>query len=158
MRRARLPSPARAEGLPGHRGDFRTLTAGRDVRVGQLPQPIFTPATKAQTGHDENIDRDQAAELVGADVLEQVEQIAIALYDHAAANAAERGIIIADTKFELGFDEEGAIVLGDEALTPDSSRFGRPTTTDRAAPSRARQAVRARLLRGARLGQDRARP
>jgi phosphoribosylaminoimidazole-succinocarboxamide synthase len=89
----------------------------------KLPEPIFTPATKAQTGHDENIDRNEAAELVGADVLGRVEQVAIQLYEHAAAHAAERGIVIADTKFELGFDEDGAIVLGDEALTPDSSRF-----------------------------------
>ena len=103
-------------------------TSGHSLPAGmseseRLPQPIFTPATKAQTGHDENIDRDQAAELVGADVLGRVEQIAIGFYEHAAAHAAERGIIIADTKFELGFDESGAIVLGDEALTPDSSRF-----------------------------------
>ena len=123
MRRARLP---RRLGLKDYQATG--ATSGHSLPAGmsesdQLPQPIFTPATKAQTGHDENIDRDQAAELVGADVLEQVEQIAIALYDHAAANAAERGIIIADTKFELGFDEEGAIVLGDEAFTPDSSRF-----------------------------------
>jgi phosphoribosylaminoimidazole-succinocarboxamide synthase len=89
----------------------------------KLPEPIFTPATKAQTGHDENIDREQAAELVGAEILGRVERIAIDLYESAAAHAAEQGIIIADTKFELGFDEDGAIVLGDEALTPDSSRF-----------------------------------
>jgi phosphoribosylaminoimidazole-succinocarboxamide synthase len=89
----------------------------------KLPEPIFTPATKAQTGHDENIDRDRAAELVGAEVLGRVERIAIDIYESAAAHAAERGIIIADTKFELGFDERGELVLGDEALTPDSSRF-----------------------------------
>jgi phosphoribosylaminoimidazole-succinocarboxamide synthase len=89
----------------------------------QLPEPIFTPATKAQTGHDENIDRDQAADLVGAELLGRVEQIAIDLYRFAAEHAAERGVIIADTKFELGLDEHGELVLGDEALTPDSSRF-----------------------------------
>jgi phosphoribosylaminoimidazole-succinocarboxamide synthase len=103
-------------------------TSGHSLPAGmseseKLPEPIFTPATKAQTSHDENIDRNEAAELVGADVLGRVEQVAIQLYEHAAAHAAERGIIIADTKFELGFDEDGAIVLGDEALTPDSSRF-----------------------------------
>ncbi|HEX9416185.1 MAG TPA: phosphoribosylaminoimidazolesuccinocarboxamide synthase [Gaiellaceae bacterium] len=89
----------------------------------RLPEPIFTPATKAQTGHDENIDRDRAAELVGADVLAEVERIVIDLYRFASEHAAERGMLIADTKFELGHDDEGQLVLGDEALTPDSSRF-----------------------------------
>ena len=89
----------------------------------ELPQPIFTPATKATTGHDENIDREQAAELVGADRLAEVERVAIALYRQAAEHARQRGILIADTKFEFGLDNEGRLVLGDEALTPDSSRF-----------------------------------
>jgi phosphoribosylaminoimidazole-succinocarboxamide synthase len=89
----------------------------------ELPEPIFTPATKAATGHDQNIDRDTAADLVGAALFEQVEQTSIALYRFAAAHARERGIIIADTKFEFGLDDEGRLVLGDEALTPDSSRF-----------------------------------
>jgi phosphoribosylaminoimidazole-succinocarboxamide synthase len=88
-----------------------------------LPQPIFTPATKATTGHDENIDRDQAAELVGAERFEEVERVSIELYRFAAEHARRHGIIIADTKFEFGIDEEGRLVLGDEALTPDSSRF-----------------------------------
>jgi phosphoribosylaminoimidazole-succinocarboxamide synthase len=89
----------------------------------QLPEPIFTPATKATTGHDENIDRDQAAELVGGDRLNEVERVSIALYRFAAEHARDRGILIADTKFEFGVDEQGWLVLGDEALTPDSSRF-----------------------------------
>jgi phosphoribosylaminoimidazole-succinocarboxamide synthase len=89
----------------------------------RLPEPIFTPATKAQTGHDENITRDEAAELVGADRLAEAEAISLALYRFASDYAATRGIIIADTKFELGTDGEGRLVLGDEALTPDSSRF-----------------------------------
>jgi phosphoribosylaminoimidazole-succinocarboxamide synthase len=89
----------------------------------RLPTPIFTPATKAQTGHDENITRDQAAELVGPGRFARVEEIAIELYRTAAEYARGQGIIIADTKFELGVDAEGDIVLGDEALTPDSSRF-----------------------------------
>jgi phosphoribosylaminoimidazole-succinocarboxamide synthase len=89
----------------------------------RLPAPIFTPATKAQEGHDENIDRDQAAELVGYELLVEAERVSIALYEHAAAYAAERGILIADTKFELGLDQDGVLTLGDEALTPDSSRF-----------------------------------
>jgi phosphoribosylaminoimidazole-succinocarboxamide synthase len=89
----------------------------------QLPEPIFTPATKAEEGHDENIDRERAAELVGQERLDEVEQTAIALYRFASEYAAERGILIADTKFEFGLDTEGRLVLGDEAFTPDSSRF-----------------------------------
>jgi phosphoribosylaminoimidazole-succinocarboxamide synthase len=89
----------------------------------RLPSPIFTPATKAQTGHDENITRDEAAELVGPDRLAAVEAASLALYRFAADYAAERGIVIADTKFEFGTDPAGRMVLGDEALTPDSSRF-----------------------------------
>jgi phosphoribosylaminoimidazole-succinocarboxamide synthase len=89
----------------------------------RLEQPIFTPATKASTGHDENISKAQAAELVGAERLAEVERVCIELYTAAANHAATRGIIIADTKFELGLDRDGNLVLGDEALTPDSSRF-----------------------------------
>jgi phosphoribosylaminoimidazole-succinocarboxamide synthase len=89
----------------------------------RLPQPIFTPATKAHEGHDENIDRDQAAELVGAERFAEVERISLELYRFAAGYAAERGIILADTKFELGLDDSGALVLADEVFTPDSSRF-----------------------------------
>jgi phosphoribosylaminoimidazole-succinocarboxamide synthase len=89
----------------------------------KLPEPIFTPSTKAKTGHDENIDRGQAAELVGEALFAQVERVAIDLYRFASEHAAERGVIIADTKFELGLDEHDRLVLGDEALTPDSSRF-----------------------------------
>jgi phosphoribosylaminoimidazole-succinocarboxamide synthase len=89
----------------------------------RLPAPIFTPSTKALEGHDENIDRERAAELVGADRLAEIEQTALALYRFAAEHAAERGILIADTKFEFGLDPEGRLVLADEAFTPDSSRF-----------------------------------
>jgi phosphoribosylaminoimidazole-succinocarboxamide synthase len=93
------------------------------VESQQLPEPIFTPATKAHTGHDENITREQAAEVVGADLFAEAERISLALYRYGAEWAATRGIIVADTKFELGLDPEGTLVLGDEALTPDSSRF-----------------------------------
>ncbi len=89
----------------------------------RLPEPIFTPATKAETGHDENITREQAAALVGAERLREVEATALALYGFASQYAAERGILIADTKFEFGIDESGRLVLADEAFTPDSSRF-----------------------------------
>jgi phosphoribosylaminoimidazole-succinocarboxamide synthase len=89
----------------------------------QLPRAIFTPSTKASEGHDENITRDRAAELVGEGRMREVEAIAIELYTTAAEYARGQGIIIADTKFEFGLDERGNLVLGDEALTPDSSRF-----------------------------------
>jgi phosphoribosylaminoimidazole-succinocarboxamide synthase len=89
----------------------------------RLPEPIFTPATKAQTGHDENIDREQAARLVGEELLADVERVSLELYRFAAEYAAARGIVIADTKFELGLDPDGVLTLADEALTPDSSRF-----------------------------------
>ena len=89
----------------------------------RLPQPIFTPATKATEGHDENIARDRAADLVGGELLAEVERISLALYRFGAEHAAARGIILADTKFEFGLDADARLVLGDEALTPDSSRF-----------------------------------
>jgi phosphoribosylaminoimidazole-succinocarboxamide synthase len=88
----------------------------------QLPEPVFTPSTKADTGHDENISVDQAADLVGADVVKQAAEISIGVYRRGAELAAERGIIIADTKFELGWID-GELALCDEVLTPDSSRF-----------------------------------
>ena len=93
------------------------------VESDRLPEPIVTPATKASSGHDENIDAATAAALVGAERWAEVESVALALYAFAAAYAEARGIILADTKFELGLDGAGTIVLGDEALTPDSSRF-----------------------------------
>jgi phosphoribosylaminoimidazole-succinocarboxamide synthase len=95
------------------------------VESQQLPQPIFTPATKAQSGHDENIDRDAAAALVGRERFDEVEQLALSLYGWVSEYARSRGIILADTKLEFGVDAEGRLVLGDEAFTPDSSRFWR---------------------------------
>ncbi len=89
----------------------------------RLPEPIFTPSTKATTGHDENIDAAQATALVGAERYAEVEQTALALYRFAAEHAAAHGILIADTKFEFGLDASGRLVLADEAFTPDSSRF-----------------------------------
>ncbi len=90
----------------------------------QLPEVIFTPSTKAEVGdHDENISFEQCVEIIGADLAEQVRSKAIQLYSEAAAYAKSRGIIIADTKFEFGLDENGVLTLMDEVLTPDSSRF-----------------------------------
>jgi phosphoribosylaminoimidazole-succinocarboxamide synthase len=90
----------------------------------RLPQPIFTPSTKAAKGHhDENVAFDAIVAAIGAPLAAKVRDAAIALYQFAAAHALERGIIIADTKFEFGVDDSGQLVLIDEALTPDSSRF-----------------------------------
>ncbi|MBM4150890.1 MAG: phosphoribosylaminoimidazolesuccinocarboxamide synthase [Ignavibacteria bacterium] len=88
----------------------------------QLPEPIFTPATKAEEGHDENISLEQAIELCGKRALE-AKEISLKLYDFAHEFARTRGIILADTKFEFGVDNDGALILIDEALTPDSSRY-----------------------------------
>ena len=90
----------------------------------KLPQPIFTPSTKAAVGdHDENISFEQCEAIIGAELAARVRDTSIALYSAAVEYAATRGIIIADTKFEFGLDEDGTLTLMDEALTPDSSRF-----------------------------------
>jgi len=90
----------------------------------KLPASIFTPATKAEIGdHDINIDFESAAKIVGADSAAELRELTLKLYDTASGFAAERGIILADTKFEFGLNASGEITLGDEALTPDSSRF-----------------------------------
>jgi phosphoribosylaminoimidazole-succinocarboxamide synthase len=90
----------------------------------RLPSPIFTPSTKAEEGHDEAIDFEQAAELVGErDLMSRVRVASVALYCFAADHARARGVILADTKFEFGLDPNGELVVGDEVLTPDSSRY-----------------------------------
>ncbi len=89
----------------------------------KLSEPIFTPATKAETGHDENINEQQMAEIVGPDLTASLRDISLTLYREASNYARERGIIIADTKFEFGRDRDGRTLLIDEVLTPDSSRF-----------------------------------
>jgi phosphoribosylaminoimidazole-succinocarboxamide synthase len=93
------------------------------VQSSRLPEPIFTPATKAETGHDENITFDEASQIVGAETAEEARRLTLALYRSAAEIAESKGIIIADTKFEFGHDDDGRLILIDEALTPDSSRF-----------------------------------
>ena len=111
----------------------------------KLPEPIFTPATKAQTGHDENISFENVAALIGADLAGRLRDLTLKIYSRAAQYAETRGIIIADTKFEFGFvgDE---LVLGDEVLTPDSSRFWPADTYQPGGPQHLlRQAVCARL-------------
>ncbi len=100
-----------------------TLLAGL-IEADKLPEPIFTPSTKAAIGdHDENISYARCEEVIGAELAAKVRNTAILLYKTAAEFAATRGIIIADTKFEFGLDEDGTLCLMDEALTPDSSRF-----------------------------------
>ena len=90
----------------------------------QLPEPIFTPSTKAESGHDEAIDFDQAVEAVGdPELMERVRDISIELYRFGAEHARANGVILADTKFEFGLDSDGNLVIGDEVLTPDSSRY-----------------------------------
>jgi phosphoribosylaminoimidazole-succinocarboxamide synthase len=91
----------------------------------RLPEPIFTPSTKAQIGHDEAIDFDAVVDLVGGDrsLAQRLRDVSIAVYEYAAEHARTRGIILADTKFEFGLDADGTLTLGDEVCTPDSSRF-----------------------------------
>jgi phosphoribosylaminoimidazole-succinocarboxamide synthase len=88
-----------------------------------LPEPIFTPATKAESGHDENISEAEAAARIGSDLLERLKTLTLTLYSRGCAHAARCGIIIADTKFEFGLTDNGQLLLIDEVLTPDSSRF-----------------------------------
>lgn len=92
-------------------------------RADKLPEAIFTPATKAEEGHDENISLEQAAKIVGRETIERLRDLTLSIYNHGSKIAAEQGIIIADTKFEFGLDAAGQIILIDEVLTPDSSRF-----------------------------------
>ncbi len=89
----------------------------------RLPEPIFTPATKAESGHDENIPFERMAEIVGADLAARLRELSLALYRRGAELAAQRGILLADTKFEFGLSAGGELLLIDEALTPDSSRY-----------------------------------
>jgi phosphoribosylaminoimidazole-succinocarboxamide synthase len=124
----------------------------------RLPEPIFTPATKAALGaHDENVSYDAVVATVGAATAERLRDLTLAIYAAAAGLAAERGIILADTKFEFGYDASGTLVLGDEVLTPDSSRFwpADDWQPGRSQPSFDKQYVRNWLLSTA-SGWDRA--
>jgi len=110
--------------------DYRKTGAvcGVPLRAGlleasRLPEPVFTPATKAESGHDENVSFETMASEVGHDLASRLRDLTLAIYSEAAAFAASRGVIVADTKFEFGLDEDGSVVWIDEALTPDSSRF-----------------------------------
>ena len=110
--------------------DYRRTGAVCGVRLppglreaSRLPEPVFTPATKAEEGHDENVSFDAMADAVGRDLAARLRELTLSIYSAAAAYAAERGVIVADTKFEFGLAEDGSVVWIDEALTPDSSRF-----------------------------------
>ncbi|KPK79803.1 MAG: phosphoribosylaminoimidazole-succinocarboxamide synthase [Phycisphaerae bacterium SM23_33] len=92
-------------------------------QASELPEPIFTPATKAESGHDENISFERACEIAGRDLMTEIRDRSTRLYRRAQAYAAEHGILVADTKFEWGIDPDGTLMLIDEVLTPDSSRF-----------------------------------
>jgi phosphoribosylaminoimidazole-succinocarboxamide synthase len=93
------------------------------VEADQLPEPVFTPTTKAEVGHDEFMTMEQVCDLVGRDTADDLERLTLAVYTRGAELARERGVIIADTKFEFGSDAAGVLILADEVLTPDSSRF-----------------------------------
>jgi phosphoribosylaminoimidazole-succinocarboxamide synthase len=135
----------------GHR-----LPPGLGVSA-RLDPPIFTPATKAEEGHDENITREEAARLVGDGMAERLEETTLRLYGEAREIAARRGILIADTKFEFGLDADGVLRLGDEALTPDSSRFW---DASRYAPGRPQESFDKQRVRDwlDRIGWDRTPP
>lgn len=113
------------------------------VESAELPEPIFTPATKAESGHDENIGFEEAARIVGAHVAEEARRASLALYTNARDYARERGIVIADTKFEFGLFD-GRLILIDEVLTPDSSRFW---PADRYAPGRSQPSFDKQFVR-----------
>jgi len=113
------------------------------VESAELPEPIFTPATKAESGHDENIGFEEAARIVGANVAEEARRASLALYTNARDYARERGIVIADTKFEFGLFD-GRLILIDEVLTPDSSRFW---PADRYAPGRSQPSFDKQFVR-----------
>src|SRR5207249_11225253 len=119
--RGYLPGPGWSE----YRGTGRVCGVGLPKGLsesGRLPEPIFTPATKEATGHDVNISLEETAGRVGRGLAERLKELTLTLYEFAAARALERGIVLADTKFECGFGD-GELILVDEALTPDSSRF-----------------------------------
>ena len=105
-------------------GEVCGITLPKGLRESdRLPEPLFTPATKAESGHDENISEAEAARVVGADLLTRLKKLTLELYAHGVAHAESKGIILADTKFEFGLTDEGELLLIDEMMTPDSSRY-----------------------------------
>jgi phosphoribosylaminoimidazole-succinocarboxamide synthase len=114
------------------------------VEASKLPEPVFTPTTKAAAGHDEPMTYAEVVDLVGADMAAELKRITLAVYRRGAELAAERGIIVADTKLEFGLDKDGALVLADEVLTPDSSRYW---PADSYAPGRPQDSFDKQFLR-----------
>ena len=105
-------------------GEVCGITLPKGLRESdRLPEPLFTPATKAESGHDENISEDAAANIVGASLLATLKRLTLELYAHGVAHAESKGIILADTKFEFGLTDDGELYLIDEMMTPDSSRY-----------------------------------
>jgi len=127
------------------------------VEASKLPEPVFTPTTKAAAGHDEPMTFDEVADLVGAETAADLRRITLEVYRRGADLAAERGIIVADTKLEFGHAKDGTLVLGDEVLTPDSSRFW---PADSYAPGRPQHSYDKQYLRdwSASIGWDRTPP
>ena len=161
MRRARLHHRLGLEGLPGDRARSRASSCRPGLQESeQLPEPIFTPSTKAEEGHDEAIDLDAGRPSSSArdELAERLRDVSIAVYAAVAAHARERGVILADTKFEFGLDADGTLTLGDEVCTPDSSRFWPADQYEvgRGQPSFDKQYVRDWAVRHG-LGQDAAR-
>jgi phosphoribosylaminoimidazole-succinocarboxamide synthase len=127
------------------------------VEASKLPEPIFTPTTKAAAGHDEPMTYDEVVDLVGADTAADLKRITLAVYQRGADLAAQRGVIVADTKLEFGLDKDGALVLADEVLTPDSSRYW---PADSYAPGRPQYSFDKQFLRdwSTSIGWDRKEP
>ncbi len=158
MRRPRLPHRLRPARLPGHGSVCGVALPEGLVEASRLPEPIFTPASKAALGdHDENISFDDVVEKVGLDLAMKLRQDTLDIYDRAAMYASERGILLADTKFEFGLDKAGNLVLADEVLTPDSSRYWDANEYEegKVQPSFDKQIVR-NWLTGPESGWDRA--
>ena len=123
MRRPRVSVRVGLEGIPESRDRSAASRCRRAAESDRLPTPIFTPATKEESGHDINISEAEAGRIVGEDLFARLRELTLALYEHGAAHAESRGIILADTKFEFGLTPQGDIILIDEVLTPDSSRY-----------------------------------
>ncbi len=143
------------ERVPGVADRLRNAAAGWLTQCDKLPEPIFTPATKEQSSHDTNISYEETAGRIGAATARTLREATLEIYRQAAAYAATRGIIIADTKFEFGRLDDGRLILIDEVLTPDSSRFW-PADSYVAGkgPAQLRQAVRPQLAGNAAVEQD----
>jgi len=157
VHRARLRRGLRLEGLQGDGHGQRPQTALGLKEADKLPNAIFTPSTKAEKGHDENITEDQARKTVGRELYEKVKDASLKVYKAAADDAAKKGIIIADTKFEFGVLPNGNVILIDEVLTPIPPVLARGPIQTRRVAAELRQTVRARLPRDHEVEQDAAR-